>query len=52
MKITLLMVNGEALTYYGEMKYTGGSVEIKTENRQAGIIVIPLAYIEEIHKDD
>ena len=51
MKITVLLSNGEALTYYGEMKITGGALEIKTENPQAGIIVLPLAYVEGYRKE-
>lgn len=51
MKITVYMSNGETLTYYGQAKYTGGAVEIKTENPQAGVIVIPLAYVEEVRKE-
>lgn len=51
MKITVLLSNGEALTYYGQMKITGGALEIKTENPQAGIIVLPLAYVEGYRKE-
>lgn len=51
MKITVYMSNGEALTYYGRMKITDGAIEIKTKNPQAGVIVIPLAYVEEVLKE-
>ena len=51
MKITVYISNGEALTYYGRMKITDGAIEIKTENPQAGVIVIPLAYVEEVRKE-
>ena len=52
MKIDVLLSNGELLTYYGKVRYSGGAAEIKTENPCRGIIVIPLAYIEEIKHEE
>lgn len=51
MRIEVLLCHGEQLIYDGDIRYSGGAVEIKTKNPCRGVIVIPLAYIEEIRHE-
>lgn len=45
MRIDLLLCNGEILTYYGDMKITDGTIEIKRENPEP-LVKIPLMYVD------